>query len=74
VSRTKSVKCVSAKKYATFINVDGLNIVIFPKNGGCWGSKVGSMFLPGVYKTEDRAKLAAFDFMIFARRPVNECQ
>ena len=62
---------VSAKGNA-FINVDGLNVVVFPIDDS-WRISIterasgNRRFGRRRYKSEDRAKLAAFDGMIFLR-------
>lgn len=57
----------------SFLNTDGFNIVIFEKEDGTWGGRITdratgrerSSSKP--YATEDAAKLAAFDGMIFLK-------
>jgi hypothetical protein len=59
-----------------YLNVDGWNIVIFRRADGTWGGRFkrvdddddGAAFLRGRYPTEDAAKLAAFDALVFGRR------
>jgi len=56
-----------------YLNVDGFNITIFPKSDGTWGGGIedqatGQFRLSRrIYKTQDHAKLAAFDAMIFSK-------
>jgi hypothetical protein len=54
-----------------FINADGFNIVIFEKGSGTWCARIQrpltgeTHFSHKLYETPERAKLAAFDAMIF---------
>jgi hypothetical protein len=53
-----------------YINTDGFNITIFPNSDGSWGGRIedraSGNFVRSrrAYKTEDQAKLAAFDGMV----------
>ena len=63
---------VSAKGNA-YLNTDGLNIVIFQKGRAFWGARIGdrtsgqTITSKRRYTTEEAAKLAAFDTMIFIK-------
>ena len=63
---------VSAKGNA-YLNTDGLNITIFLKRPAFWDARIQdrisgqAMTLKQRYTTEDAAKLAAFDTMIFVK-------
>ena len=54
-----------------YINTDGFNIVIFRKDDGSWGGRVKdratgqAIFARRRYDSSDRAKLAAFDAMVW---------
>ena len=56
-----------------YLNADGFNVVVYPVKGG-FGARVlhreteWSRFSKRVYPTMERAKLAAFDAMIAAKR------
>jgi len=56
-----------------YINTDGLNIVVYPNGDGTWGGRIEerdsgrSVAARRRYKSEDAAKLAAFDGMIFLK-------
>ncbi len=62
-----------SSKGNTFLNTDGFNIVIFQKADGSWGGRLKdretgqSISSNRRYNSEDRAKLAAFDGMIFLK-------
>jgi hypothetical protein len=57
----------------SFINTDGFNIVIFQNADGSWGGTISerstarSVNAKRRYETETKAKLAAFDGMIFLK-------
>ena len=65
---------VSAKGNS-YLNTDGLNITVFRRNQILWGARIEeratgrSVISKGRYTTEDAAKLAAFDAMIFLLIP-----
>ena len=46
-----------------YLNVDGLNLVVFPKTGrpGSWSYRIGGEFAREAFDTEDAAKLTMFD-------------
>lgn len=56
-----------------YINTDGFNITIFRNSNGTWGGKITddesgqSIRSRRTYESQDRAKLAAFDAMIFLK-------
>lgn len=56
-----------------YINTDGFNIVIYPDNDGRWGARIEervsgrSVASKRRYVSENAAKLAAFDGMIFLK-------
>jgi len=56
-----------------YINTGGFNIVVYPNGDGSWGARVGERnsgrFVASKrrYPSEDAAKLAAFDGMIFLK-------
>ena len=56
-----------------YINTDGLNITIFQNDDGSWGGRIMDRATDQVitarrrYASEDKAKLAAFDVMIFLK-------
>jgi len=56
-----------------YINADGFNITVFRKQDGTWGGRIEdrstaqSITSRRRYETEDQAKLAAFDAMIFLK-------
>ena len=56
-----------------YLNTDGLNITIFEKDTGSWGGRIlereadREITSRYEYLTEDQAKLAAFDAMIFLK-------
>jgi hypothetical protein len=56
-----------------YLNTGGLNITIFPNADGTWGGRIEeratrrSVSARRKYTSEDRAKLAAFDAMIFLK-------
>lgn len=56
-----------------YLNTDGFNIVVFPKLDGSWGGRIEdrgtgcSVMSQRQYMSEDHAKLAAFDAMIFLK-------
>jgi len=56
-----------------YLNTDGLHIVVFQKNPRLWGARIEDRAtgrsIPSrrPYQTEDAAKLAAFDAMIFLK-------
>ena len=64
---------VSGKGNA-FLNTDGMNIVIFRKRPGVWRGRIKdrlsgeSVTSKKTYPSEDAAKLAAFDAMIFLKQ------
>lgn len=64
---------VSGKGNA-YLNTDGMNIVIFQKRPGSWGGRIEdrsngeSISSKGQYASEEAAKLAAFDAMIFLKQ------
>ncbi len=64
---------VSAKGNA-YLNADGLNITVFRKTPILWGARIEdrvtgqSVTSKRRYATEDAAKLAAFDAMIFLKQ------
>lgn len=57
----------------SYLNTDGFNIAIFPKDDGSWAGRIEERstgrWVPSrrEYKTEDQAKLAALDAMIFLK-------
>ncbi|WP_420417412.1 hypothetical protein [Pacificispira sp.] len=57
----------------SYINTDGFNVTIFRKRDGTWGGMLTdrntgqSISSRQVYATEDQAKLAAFDGMVFLK-------
>jgi hypothetical protein len=57
----------------SFINTDGFNVTIFPNVDGTWGGRIEerdggrSVASKRKYSSEDAAKLAAFDGMIFLK-------
>ncbi len=64
---------VSAKGNA-YLNTHGLNITVFQRNPKLWGARIEdratgrSVSSRRPHQTEDAAKLAAFDAMIFLKR------
>jgi len=64
---------ISAKGIA-YLNTDGLNITVFQKTPILWGAQIEdrvtgqSVTSKRRYTTEDAAKLAAFDAMIFLKQ------
>ena len=64
---------ISAKGNA-YLNTDGLNVTIFQRTRTLWGARIEdrstgrSVTSRRRYTTEDSAKLAAFDKMIFLKR------
>lgn len=64
---------ISAKGNA-YLNTDGLNITVFQKNPRLWGARIGdratgrSVSSQRPHQTEDAAKLAAFDAMVFLKK------
>ena len=56
-----------------YLNTDGMNIAVFQRKPGVWGARItdritGSKLLSKRrYMTEEAAKLAAFDTMIFLK-------
>ncbi|WP_239025327.1 hypothetical protein [Rhodoligotrophos defluvii] len=56
-----------------YINTDGFNITVFRRQDGAWGGRIEdrssgqSITSRRRYGTEDQAKLAAFDAMIFLK-------
>ena len=63
---------ISAKGNA-YLNVDGINITVFQKRDGTWGGRLQNRMSgrkvdsQRIYASEDEAKLAAFDAMIFMK-------
>ncbi|SRR5258706_13195535 len=57
----------------SFLNTDGFNITIFRNHDDSWGGKIEdrlsgqSIRSRRSYRTEDQAKLASFDAMIFLK-------
>jgi hypothetical protein len=57
----------------SYINTDGFNITIFRRDNGAWGGRIEerqtgrSITAKRQYATEDAAKLAAFDGMVFLK-------
>ena len=57
-----------------YLNTDGLNITVFQKTSILWGARIKdrttgqSVTSRRKYRTEDSAKLAAFDTMIFLKK------
>ena len=57
----------------SFLNVDGLNIVVYKRFNGNWGARITDRRTEQarrsrrLYATEDEAKLAAFDAMVFLK-------
>ena len=66
-------KWQTSEKGNPYINTDGLNIAIFRKPNGRWGGRIEDkltgnyVFSHREYETKDKAKLAAFDAMIFLK-------
>jgi hypothetical protein len=64
-------KWLTSRKGNPYINVSGMNITVFCRADGSWGGKIenrqtsASVTSRRRYETEDQAKLAAFDAMIF---------
>ena len=64
---------ISAKGNA-YLNSDGLNVTVFQKNPKLWGARIEdratgrSVSSRRPHQTEDAAKLAAFDAMIFLKK------
>ncbi len=62
-----------SEKGNSFINTDGFNITVFQKQNGEWGGRIEdrisgeSVMSRRHYFSEDQAKLAAFDAMIFLK-------
>ncbi|MHC8493960.1 hypothetical protein ACTU44_14760 [Thalassospira sp. SM2505] len=62
-----------SNKGNAYLNTDGFNITVFRKPNGTWGGTLidrrtnQSVSSRRVYRTEDQAKLAAFDAMIFLK-------
>lgn len=62
-----------SKKGNPYLNTDGMNITIFRKRRGVWGARITDRSTEKQetsrrrYGTEDEAKLAAFDAMIFLK-------
>lgn len=58
-----------------YLDTDGFNIAVFPK-GRVWSTRIvekateKTYFARRQYETEDKAKLAAFDAMVFLRQRV----
>ena len=58
----------------TYLNTDGMNIVVYEKNDNSWGARIKdrtsgeSISSRCRYTSEDAAKLAAFDVMIFLKQ------
>jgi hypothetical protein len=56
-----------------FINTDGFNVAIFQNGDGSWGGRISEQATERFilsrrrYESEDKAKLAAFDGMIFLK-------
>ena len=63
----------SSVKGNSYLNTDGFNITIFEKSSGSFGGKLTnrrtgeSILSRRTYSSEDQAKLAAFDAMIFLK-------
>lgn len=63
---------VSAKGNS-FLNTDGFNIAIYKQANGLWGGRIENrrtrqfIMSKREYQTEDKAKIAAFDAMIFLK-------
>lgn len=63
-----------SSKGNTYLNTDGMNIVVYKKNDTIWGSRIEdrtsgkSIFSHRRYTSEGAAKLAAFDAMIFLKQ------
>jgi hypothetical protein len=61
----------NSEKGDEFLNVDGFNIGVFTKRNGDWSGWIKdqetetTVFLRGRYETEDQAKLATFDALVF---------
>ena len=57
----------------SYINTDGFNITIYPNGDGTWGGRIEERGTARAvasrkrYPTEDAAKLAAFDGMVFLK-------
>jgi hypothetical protein len=66
-------KWKTSRKGNPYINVDGMNITVFRRPDGSWGGKIAdrqtdtSLTSRRRYATEDQAKLAAFDAMIYLK-------
>lgn len=63
----------TSKHGNSYLNTDGFNITVFMKDNGTWGGvltdRKTNQSIPSkrIYATEDKAKLAAFDGMIFLK-------
>ena len=57
-----------------YLNTDGMNIVVYKMNDNMWGARIKdrtsseSIIFRRKYTSEDAAKLAAFDAMIFLKQ------
>ena len=71
--RWLSRKWRTSAKGNSYLNTDGFNITVFRKNDGTWGGMLTdretgqSISSRRIYVTQDQAKLAAFDGMIFLK-------
>jgi hypothetical protein len=63
----------TSQKGNPYINADGFNIIVFQRADGGWGGRIEdrattqSIMSRRRYETENQAKLAAFDTMIFLK-------
>jgi hypothetical protein len=72
-SRWLGRKWKTSQKGNPYINADGFNIIVFQRADGGWGGRIEdrattqSIMSRRRYETENQAKLAAFDTMIFLK-------
>jgi hypothetical protein len=72
-SRWLARKWKKSVKGDAYVDVDGFNLTVFPTHGGGWGGRIAdrksdrSITSRRRHTTEDQAKLAAFDAMIFLK-------
>ena len=68
-----SRKWSTSGKGNSYLNTDGLNITVFRRDDGDWSARITNRLTSQIetarkkYKSEDEAKLAAFDAMIFLK-------
>ena len=66
-------KWKNSRKGNPYLNTDGMNIAVFQRRRGVWGARITDrhtdeeVISKRQYGTEDAAKLAAFDAMIFLK-------